>query len=100
MEFTDELRKKGQEARKAKIAAGAHFKRDWLDSDLWDELARNHGIRLPQWHVAPTAGKLNSWAKRLGKEPISVIWGASGKRIIALNPHQPLRAFVGQLLEP
>jgi hypothetical protein len=97
--LTPESRAKALEARKAKVAAGAHLKRDWLDSDLWDSLARSRAIRLPQWHKAPTPRLLKRWHESLEKEPFEAVYGCKPARLIALNPKTPLRVFVGQMLE-
>ena len=99
MKFDEESRKKAQEARKANAIAAQHFKRDWLDSDLWDSLAKSKGIRLPLWSKAPTPRFLKRWHETLDKVPFEVVYGCSPKRLITLNPHVPLRAFVGQMLE-
>ena len=61
----ENTRKKALEARRAKIAAGVNLRRNWLDSRLWDEIARRKGIRLPQWHQAPERGKLATWGRKL-----------------------------------
>ena len=97
--FTPEMRVKAQEARKDAIAASQHFKRDWLDSGVWDELAKARGIRLPVWSKAPTPRFLKRWHKTLDVEPFEAVYGCSPSRLIAMNPHTPLRAFVGQMLE-
>jgi hypothetical protein len=97
--LTPESRAKAQEARKAKLAAAAHFKRDWLDSDHWDSLARTKEIRLPLWSKAPTPRFLKRWHETLDTEPFEAVYGCSPRRLIQLNPHTPLRAFVGQMLE-
>lgn len=99
MKFDDESRRKAQEARAANLAASQHFKRDWLDSGLWDELAKSRGIRLPVWSKAPTSRFLKRWHESLDKVPFRDVYGCSPKRLIAMNPHTPLRAFVGQMLE-
>lgn len=97
--FNEETRKKAQAARKAAIAASQHFKRNWLDSDLWDSLAKSKGIRLPLWSKAPTPRFLKRWHETLDTEPFEAVYGCSPSRLITLNPHTPLRAFVGQMLE-
>lgn len=97
--FTPEDRAKAQAARKAAVAASQHFKRDWLDSDHWDSLAKAKGVRLPVWSKAPTPRFLKRWHETLDKVPFQDVYGCSPNRLIALNPHQPLRAFVGQMLE-
>lgn len=97
--FSPEDRAKAQAARKAKSAAAQHFKRNWLDSGLWDDLAKSKGIRLPVWSKPPTPRFLKRWHETLDKVPFEAVYGCSPSRLIALNPHTPLRAFVGQMLE-
>lgn len=97
--FDDASRIKAQEARKAAIAATAHFKRDWADSWVWDELAKAKGIRLPLWSKVPTPRFLKRWHETLDTEPFGDVYGCSPSRLIAMNPHTPLRAFVGMMLE-
>ena len=94
-----EARKKGLEARKANIIAAQQLKQDWLDSELWDELARTRGIRLPQWSRFPTSRKLKQWHQTLESGPFREVYACSPARLIILNPKVPLRAFVGQMLE-
>ena len=96
---TPEARAKAQAARKAAQEAAAHFKRDWLDSGLWDELAKARGIRLPLWSKVPTPRFLKRWHETLDTEPFEAVYGCSPSRLIALNPDTPLRAFVGMMLE-
>jgi hypothetical protein len=96
---TPEARAKALESRKAKVEAGAHYKRDWLESGLWDSEAQKRGIRLPQWHRAPTPRLLKRWHESLEKEPFEAVYGCKPARLIALNPNMPLRAFIGQMLE-
>src|SRR3990167_6663564 len=97
--FTEADRLKAQETRKAKAAAAANFKRDWLDSGLWDELAKAKGIRLPLWSKVPTPRFLKRWHESLDTEPFEAVYGCSPSRLIQLNQHTPLRAFVGMMLE-
>lgn len=99
MSLTPEARAKAQEGRKAALAASAHFKRDWLDSQVWDALAKSKGIRLPVWSKAPTPRFLKRWHETLDNAPFEDVYGCSPSRLIALNPHTPLRAFVGMMLE-
>ena len=99
MKFDAESRRKAQAARAASIAASQHYKRDWLDSEHWDNLAKSKGIRLPVWSKAPTPRFLKRWHETLDKVPFQDVYGCSPTRLIALNPHVPLRAFVGQMLE-
>lgn len=97
--LTAEHRQKAQEARKAKRAASAHFKRDWLDSGVWDELAKAKEIRLPLWSKVPTPRRLKRWHETLDTEPFEAVYGCSPSRLVSLNPDIPLRAFVGMMLE-
>ena len=99
MKFTPEMRAKAIEARKANIAASQHFKKEWADSELWDGIAKARGLRLPVWNKAPTPRILKRWHESLEKTPFQEVYGCSPSRLIALNPHIPLRAFVGQMLE-
>jgi hypothetical protein len=97
---TPEQVAQAHKARRAAIEAGAHYRRDYLDADNWADLAKARGIRLPQWHEAPTPGKLKYWLQtRVGK-PFRAVYGdVSPAELIARNPDMPLRAFVGQMLE-
>lgn len=97
--LTPEDRAKAAEGRKAAIAASAHLRRDWLDSPVWDDLAKSRGVRLPVWSKAATPRFLKRWHESLDKEPFEAVYGAAPSRLIALNPHVPLRAWVGQMLE-
>ena len=99
--FSPEARAKAAEARQAAIAAGAHYRRDWLDAETWANLASQRGITLPQWHEAPTPGKLKFWLQALVGKPFRVVYGEkiTSAELIARNPTMPLRAFVGQMLE-
>src|SRR3990167_3078452 len=97
--LTPENRAKAQAGRKAALEKAAHFKRNWLDSELWDSLAKSKGIRLPVWSKAPTPRFLKRWHETLDNEPFEAVYGCSPSSLIALNPHTPLRAFVGQMLE-
>lgn len=98
MTITAEARSKAHEARR-KAVANNLYRRNWLDSDLWDSLAKRRGVRLPQWHRPPTPRYLKRWHESLDKEPFEVVYGCSPSRLIQLNPDMPLRAFIGQMLE-
>lgn len=101
-------------AARLKAIAENPFRRNYLDSGVWDELAKTHGIRLPQWHRPPTPRKLKRWHETLekvrflaipeGKRPDAPdafvdVYGCSPAKLIKLNPTMPLRAFIGQALE-
>lgn len=87
------------DSRRASIAAGARFRRDWLDAERWAELAKSRGLRLPQWHTAPTPRTLKTAARSLGNLDFQAVFGCSPSRLIELNPAAPLRAFIGWMLE-
>ena len=76
------------------------YKKDWLDAQWWQSLASARGVRLPPWYAPATESKLKSWARRLDKTPFSDHFGCSPAGLIRRNPKTPLRAFVGQMLEP
>lgn len=76
------------------------YKKDWLDAEWWNSLASARHIRLPPWYAPATKSKLQSWASKLGRTPFSEHFGCSPAELIRLNPKTPLRAFVGQMLEP
>jgi hypothetical protein len=97
--LTPEARAKAQAGREAAKARAAHFKREWADSGLWDELAKAKGTRLPLWSKATTPRFLKRWHESLDTEPFEAVYGCSPSRLISLNPHTPLRAFVGMMLE-
>ena len=98
--LSPESRARAAEARRAAIQAGAsRYRRDWLDSGKWDELAKSRGITLPRWYTAPTPRALKRWHRRLDNEPFEAVYGCTPSRLIELNPTMPLRAFVGQMLE-
>ena len=97
--FSEADRLKAQETRKAKAEAAAHYKRDWLDSGVWDELAKAREVRLPLWSKVPTPRFLKRWHESLDTEPFEDVYGCSPSRLITLNPDVPLRAFVGMMLE-
>ena len=95
-----DMLRKALEGRRAKIAAGAHFRRDYLDADFWAELATSKRIRLPMWHIPPKPRALKKWFGKLRSgEVFEHVYGCSPSRLIELNPNMPLRAFVGQMLE-
>ena len=98
MTLTAEARQKARESRAAAIASNP-YRKDWLDSPLWDSLAQKRGIRLPMWHRGPTPRLLKRAHESLEKEPFEVVYGCSPTRLIHLNPTMPLRAFIGMMLE-
>jgi hypothetical protein len=98
--LTPEARARATEARRTAIKVGAaKFRRDWVDSGKWDELAKNRGITLPRWYTAPTARALKRWHRRLDNGPFEAVYGCKPSRLMELNPTMPLRAFIGLMLE-
>ncbi|NPV07578.1 MAG: hypothetical protein HPY83_06400, partial [Anaerolineae bacterium] len=96
-------RAKSREARKAQREwAKANLRWDFLDAPHWAELARQYGVRLPQWWVPCTRKHMVRWLPKLG---FSLAWYRdwAGKSdltwFMKRNPDWPLRAFVGLLLE-
>ena len=91
------------EAKRKAIADGAKYRRDFMDSENWDELAEEYGVTLPQWWVAPTPNKMRAWVRKLGlsvKEFRSECGdGWDYPDFAKQNPDWPLRVFVGILLE-
>ncbi|NPV08145.1 MAG: hypothetical protein HPY83_09310, partial [Anaerolineae bacterium] len=94
---------KSREARKAQREwAKANLRRDFLDAPHWAELARQYGVRLPQWWVPCTRKHMVRWLPKLGYD---LAWYRdwAGKSdltwFMKRNPDWPLRAFVGLLLE-
>lgn len=104
MRFTEEQRKEGQKAKEIKRQqmklATKDYKKDWLDENWWVDLATLRGIRLPPSYVPATPQSLRKWAKKLSRTPFSEHFGCSPQGLIDRNPKTPLRAFVGQMLEP
>jgi hypothetical protein len=96
-----ELAKVARDAkRKALQAQTKDYKKDWLDDNYWLDLGNLRGIRLPAMYLPATEKSLRKWARKLGKQPFSEHFGCSPASLIAKNPKVPLRAFVGQMLEP
>lgn len=102
--FTKEQREAGQKAREEKRKAmqvqTKDYKKDWLDDNFWVDLANLRGLRLPPMYMPATVGGLKKWARKLDRNPFVEYFGCSPKRLIEINPKVPLRAFVGQMLEP
>mgnify|MGYP001597681073 FL=1 len=93
--------RQAKQARRAtELVATQHHKLHWLDESWWLALAKERVIRLPPLHRPTTVAGLRKWAKTLRKTPFSEHFGCSPRKLIELNPRVPLRAFVGQMLEP
>lgn len=89
-----------RERRVRDLAATRHYKLDWMDENWWLLLAKQRKVRLPPMHRPATPQGLRTWARKLGKTPFREHFGCTPGKLIALNPRVPLRAFVGQMLEP
>lgn len=102
--FTESEIKAAQKARAEKRqslqAQTKDYKKDWLDENWWLDLANSRGIRLPAMYLPATPASLRKWARKLGKTPFLEHYACSPASLIAKNPKVPLRAFVGQMLEP
>ena len=75
---------------------------DFLDADVWAELAKARKLRLPLWRQRCSRGQMGKWLKRLGIS-MTTYQEWSGEKTLAefpsRNPDWPLRAWVGLLLE-
>ena len=91
-------REKAQAARAAKIEAGAHFRRNWLENENWSRLAAKRGIRLPQWWIAPSAIKLKRVCRSLAVD-YDALFGLAPAKLFRLNPDVPMRIWVSLALE-
>ena len=102
--FTKEQMQQGQEKAKMLREKGqAIYRTDFTDDEYWVLLAKQYGVLLPKWYVAPDVSKMRSWLRRL-KVSEKVYKEACGEGWVLedfarLNPDFPLRAFVGNLLE-
>ena len=103
MEDLRQYQQQAKEALAAKIEDGKKFKRDFEDSDCWDDLSKQYNIRLPAWWIAPEVGMMKRYLRKLKirerdfKEACGDGW--EFEDFAKLNPTFPLRAFVGNLLE-
>ena len=104
MQFTLEQRKAAQDELKRKIEEGkAKYRRDFADSEVWDDLAKEYGIRLPDWWQAPEPKQMARYLRKLmitKKQYLEACGeGSQLEDFARLNPEFPLRAFVGNILE-
>ncbi len=98
---TDAQRAAGR-AKLAERRRNNPYRKDFLDSDEWERMAHERGLRLPQWHIGPTPGRIQVWLRKLGISRTAFLeWGnfRSFGDFAALNPDWPMRALVGLLLE-
>ena len=100
--FTAEDREKARVARMARAQASAGLRRDFLDANEWDRLAKAAGVRLPMWAAPATRGSMARWLQKLGvSSDFYCRWSGYARleQWTEANPTWPLRAFVGLLLE-
>lgn len=97
------LMRGGAEGRARSIKEGSlRYRRDFHDTKLWDKLARDRNIKLPMWHIGPTAVKMRKWLIKLGITETEYFDWFGGKVLMEFsrdNNKWPLRAWVGLLLE-
>ena len=78
------------------------MKTDYLDMDVWEALARQRHIRLPQHNTVLTTGRMEQLLSLVGA---SIAWYrdwsgfTSLKAFIKANPEWSARAFAGLVLE-
>lgn len=89
--------------RAAKNAArkASTLRRDFLDADLWLELASERGLRLPPWGEPATMSNMRTWLHRTGwSQGQFEEW--AGCRLVEFlikNSDWPARALAGIILE-
>ncbi|MDO8673070.1 MAG: hypothetical protein Q7O66_16805 [Dehalococcoidia bacterium] len=90
-------------ARAANSAArkASTLRRDFLDAEHWEELARERGLRLPPWGERATVSNMRTWLHKTGwSQAECEAWaGCKLADLIALNPTWALRALAGIVLE-
>ena len=77
------------------------LRRDFLDSGLWDDLARARGLRLPPWGKPATVSNMRTFLHKTGSTQAQFEdWAGCGlAAFIGRNPLWPLRAIAGVILE-
>ena len=68
------------------------LRRDFADSNEWDELARARGIRLPLWTLAPTPANMRKWLRKVGWTGVRYIEGYSDDLLVRLGQIGAARA--------
>lgn len=72
------------------------------DANRWDEMAKEVGVRLPQWRMKTTTGGIRRWLRKIGVSVDKYLADNNDKRLgdfITRNPDWPLRAWAGIQLE-
>ena len=94
---------KSAAARAVNTAArkSSSLRRDFLDDDLWSDLARKRKLRLPSWGKPATMSNMRTYLHRTGWSQAQFEeWaGCSLHHFTALNREWPLRAIIGIVLE-
>lgn len=93
---------RSQKAAATKAARRARYRSDFMNDTEWAELAREAGLRLPQWGTAPTPAAQRKWLLKLGLPQKAYLKWAGMKKFSTwqeYNPDWPLRAWVGLVLE-
>lgn len=77
------------------------LRRDFRDSEHWNNLARERGIRLPRWEESASGGNIREWMIKLGMTHKAFVeWmGYEPDAFQGHNENWPLRAWVGLALE-
>lgn len=90
------VQREKQAARKAST-----LRRDFLDASLWEDLARERGLRLPPWGEPATMSNMRTWIHKIGwSQAECEDWaGCKLGELIERNSTWPLRALAGVLLE-
>ena len=107
-----ESRLKAKRTRAEKRERGlSTYKILWADDGLWQQLAKEANIRLPQSHIPPSGIKLDKLAKQLGfeegwqEEFFGVGWKTTTAAIKRENNAREdgkkysMRCYVGHILE-
>lgn len=105
-DLTPEQRQQALAAAHAATAAlrasAGELKHDWADAEVWADLARDRGLRLPPQYLRPTPPMIRRWCRKLGLSAREFCeWGGYThlEDFARLNPRWPLYALVGVLLE-
>lgn len=94
---------KARLAREANSAArkSSNLRKDFLDSSLWEDLARERNLLLPPLGKPCTVSFMRTWLYKIGwsQEDWEKENGCKLKQFSELNPLWPLRAWAGLTLE-
>ena len=99
-----ELLAKAASAKAAKVERRRRsvLRRDYLDSNYWDNLASTMRVRLPPWGEPPTTTVMRKFLNKVGWSGTQYLaWsGEKTLRDFAIaNPLWPARAWAGCVLE-